>query len=129
MNTSTIVQKLWNYCNVLRDAGPVFHWDSILGLGHRGFEHRNRMTRQQPLRGRIPAMRGPCSARRVASIFYGNYPGSSSGQAKNEVALAHPCARGIRTSFSAQLAYLLFLKMADEPACTWRCAGKPGAGD
>lgn len=24
MNTSTIVQKLWNYCNALRDAGPWF---------------------------------------------------------------------------------------------------------
>ena len=25
MNTSSIVQKLWNYCNVLRDAGPMLH--------------------------------------------------------------------------------------------------------
>ncbi len=23
MNTSTLVQKLWNYCNVLRDDGKV----------------------------------------------------------------------------------------------------------
>jgi hypothetical protein len=31
------------------------------------------MTRQHPLRGRIPAMRGPCSALRVATIRYGDY--------------------------------------------------------
>src|SRR4030065_2552812 len=68
MNTSSIVQKLWNYCNVLRDDG----------------------------------------------MSYGDYPGSSPGQADNEAAPAHPCARGIRTSCSAQLTYLLFLKMADE---------------
>ena len=59
MNTSSIVQKLWNYCNVLRDDG----------------------------------------------MSYGDYV---------EAAPAHPCARGIRTSCSAQLTYLLFLKMADE---------------
>jgi len=59
MNTSNIVQKLWNYCNVLRDDG----------------------------------------------MSYGDYV---------EAAPAHPCARGIRTSCSAQLTYLLFLKMADE---------------
>ena len=68
MNTSSIVQKLWNYCNVLRDDG----------------------------------------------MSYGDYPGSSPGQADNEAAprqllpallyllhpcsRAHPCARGIRTS-------------------------------
>ena len=52
MNTSSIVQKLWNYCNVLRDDG----------------------------------------------MSYGDYPGSSPGQADNEAAPAHPCARGIRTS-------------------------------
>src|SRR4030065_2449649 len=68
MNTSSIVQKLWNYCNVLRDDG----------------------------------------------MSYGAHPGSSPGQADNEAAPAHPCARGIRTSCSAQLTYLLFLKMADE---------------
>jgi type I restriction enzyme M protein len=51
MNTATIVQKLWNYCNVLRDNG----------------------------------------------MSYGDYPGTSPGQADNE-----------------QLTYLLFLKMADE---------------
>ena len=94
MNTSTIVQKLWNYCNVLRDDG----------------------------------------------MSYGDYPGSSPGQADNEAAPAHPCARGIRTSCSAQLTFALTLAlsqrerglngvMADEPACTCRCAGKPGAGD
>ncbi len=51
MNTASIVQKLWNYCNVLRDDG----------------------------------------------MSYGDYPGSSPGQAN-----------------SGQLTYLLFLKMADE---------------
>ncbi len=51
MGSSAIVQKLWNYCNVLRDDG----------------------------------------------MSYGDYPGSSPGQADNE-----------------QLMYLLFLKMADE---------------
>ena len=51
MNQAAIVQKLWNYCNVLRDDG----------------------------------------------MSYGDYPGSSPGQANNE-----------------QLTYLLFLKMADE---------------
>ena len=49
------------------------------------------MTRWLPLRGRIPALRGPCSAFRVATIRYGDYPGSSPGQANNE-----------------QLTYLLF---------------------
>lgn len=57
MSPSDIVNKLWNYCNVLRDDG----------------------------------------------MSYGDYV--------------------------EQLTYLLFLKMADEPACTYRCAGKPGAGD
>ena len=66
MSPADIVQKLWNYCNVLRDDG----------------------------------------------MSYGNYPGSSLGQAKNE-----------------QLTYFLLLKMADELACIWRCAGKPSAGD
>lgn len=51
MNSNGIVQKLWNYCNLLRDDG----------------------------------------------MSYGDYPGSSPGQAKNE-----------------QFTYLLFLKMADE---------------
>jgi len=46
------------------------------------------MTRWHPLRGRIPAKRGPCSALRVATIRYGDYV--------------------------EQLTYLLFLKMADE---------------
>ena len=59
MTSNAIVQKLWNYCNVLRDDG----------------------------------------------MSYGDYV---------EAAPAHPCARGIRTSCSAQLTYLLFLKMADE---------------
>lgn len=27
MNTATIVQKLWNYCNVLRDDGTRRHRD------------------------------------------------------------------------------------------------------
>ncbi len=31
------------------------------------------MTRQHPLRGRIPAWRGPCSTLRVATIRYGDY--------------------------------------------------------
>jgi type I restriction enzyme M protein len=53
MSPVDIVNKLWNYCNVLRDDG----------------------------------------------MSYGDYPGSSPGQANNE-----------------QLTYLLFLKMADERA-------------
>ena len=77
MNTSTIVQKLWNYCNVLRDDG----------------------------------------------MSYGDYPGSSPGQADNE-----------QLTFALTLALSqrergLNGVMADEPACTCRCAGKPGAGD
>ena len=77
MNTSTIVQKLWNYCNVLRDDG----------------------------------------------MSYGDYPGSSPGQADNE-----------QLTFALTLALSqrergLIGVMADEPACTCRCAGKPGAGD
>ncbi len=52
MSPGDIVNKLWNYCNVLRDDG----------------------------------------------MSYGDYV--------------------------EQLTYLLFLKMADEPACTYRCAGK-----
>ena len=28
MNTSTLVQKLWNYCNVLRDDGKS-HGDNV----------------------------------------------------------------------------------------------------
>mgnify|MGYP000282926895 CR=1 FL=1 len=46
------------------------------------------MTRPHPLRGRIPAMWGPCSTLRVATIRYGDYV--------------------------EQLTYFLFLKMADE---------------
>ena len=59
MSPGDIVNKLWNYCHVLRDDG----------------------------------------------MSYGDYV---------EAAPTHPCARGIRTSCSAQLTYLLFLKMADE---------------
>ena len=59
MNTATIVQKLCNYCNVLRDGG----------------------------------------------MSYGDYL---------EAAFAHPRARGIRTSCSAQLVSLLFVGMADQ---------------
>ncbi len=59
MNTSNIVQKLWNYCNVLRDDG----------------------------------------------MSYGDYV---------EAAPAHPCAAAFKHPCSAQLPYLLFLKMADE---------------
>ena len=88
MNTSTIVQKLWNYCNVLRDAGPRHHCGLQGVTGWRVFELGHHMTRRHPLRGRIPTSWGPCSARRVASIFYGDYV--------------------------EQLTYLLFLKMADE---------------
>ena len=51
MNSPSIVQKLWNYCNVLHDDG----------------------------------------------MSYGDYPGSSPGQANNK-----------------QLTYLLFFKMTDE---------------
>lgn len=101
MNTSSIVQKLWNYCNLLRDAGPAVSCGLVLAGEWLGFDHQYRLTRQHPLRGRIPATRGPCSARRVASIFDGGYV---------EAAPAHPCARGIRTSvFSTELPYLLFL--------------------
>ncbi|MEX2163172.1 MAG: hypothetical protein WD823_02860 [Sulfuricaulis sp.] len=114
MTPIDIVQKLWNYCNVLRDAGPEFCCGPMLSVGWQGFDYQYRMTRQHPLRGRIPTSWGPCSARRVASIFYCDYPGSSPGQADNEAAPAHPCARGIRTSLFSTATYLLFLKMADE---------------
>ena len=103
MYTSTIVQKLWNYCNVLRDDG----------------------------------------------MSYGDYPGSSPGQANNEqlmfaLTLAPLRAPAIRLHANGAAAAQSFAlrnpaspqrergiegKMADEPACTWRCAGKPGAGD
>ena len=77
MNTSTIVQKLWNYCNVLRDDG----------------------------------------------MSYGDYPGSSPGQADNEqLTVALTRARSQRERGLNGV-------MPDEPACTCRCAGKPGAGD
>ncbi len=61
MNTSNFVQKLWNYCNVLRDDG----------------------------------------------MSYGDYPGSSPGQANYE-----------------QLTYLLFLKMAASSAIGMPLEGK-----
>lgn len=97
MNTATIVQKLWNYCNVLRDAVPAPPANSNASVKQCARFKGCSMARWHPLRGRIPAMRGPCSALRVATIRYGDYPGSSPGQANNE-----------------QLTYLLFLKMADE---------------
>jgi len=71
MNTSSIVQKLWNYCNVLRDAGQGLRCSPVLIAGEKSFERRYCMTRRHPLRGRIPATRGPCSARRVATIHCG----------------------------------------------------------
>jgi hypothetical protein len=55
-----------------------------------------------------------CNVLRDDGMSYGDYPGSCPGQADNEAAPAHPCACGIRTSCSAQLTYLLFIKMADE---------------
>ena len=39
MNTSTIVQKLWNYCNVLRDDG-MSYGDYVEQFGKLGSEHR-----------------------------------------------------------------------------------------
>ena len=34
MNASTLVQKLWNYCNVLRDDGMGYgdHLEKFIGL-------------------------------------------------------------------------------------------------
>jgi hypothetical protein len=45
------------------------------------------MTRWLPLRGRIPAMRGPCSALRVATIRYGDYPSASLRAGSEQLAL------------------------------------------
>jgi len=83
MNTSSIVQKLWNYCNVLRDDG-MSYGDYPSASLRAGSEAAPRQL--------LPA------------LLYLLHPCSR----------AHPCARGIRTSCSAQLTYLLFLKMADE---------------
>lgn len=91
MSTADIVSKLWSYCNVLRDAGPWLAANASENVTRCTIFKGCSMTRQHPLHGRIPAKRGPCSALRVATIRYGDYPGSSPGQANNE-----------------QLTYLLF---------------------
>lgn len=35
MNAATIVQKLWNYCNMLRDAAPRFQY-GVAAFGRLG---------------------------------------------------------------------------------------------
>ena len=52
MNTSTLVQKLWNYCNVLRDDG-MSYGDYVEQLTYLLFlkmahERRGRRTTSQP---------------------------------------------------------------------------------
>ncbi len=69
MNTSTIVHKLWNYYNALRDAGQGLRCSPVLISVEQNFEYLYRMTRRHPLRGRIWS---PCSARRGASIRCGD---------------------------------------------------------
>jgi hypothetical protein len=61
-----------------------------------------------------------CNVLRDDGMSYGDYV---------EAALFHPWNRGIRTSLFSTVGLFGFLKMADEPACTCRRAGKPGAGD
>jgi hypothetical protein len=39
MNSATIVQKLWNYCNVLRDDG-MSYGDYVEQLTYPGPEHQ-----------------------------------------------------------------------------------------
>ena len=73
MNTATIVQKLWNYCNVLRDDGMSYG------------DYVEAAPRQL-----LPA------------LLYLLHPCSR----------AHPCARGIRTSCSAQLTFALTLALS-----------------
>jgi len=76
MSPADIVQKLWNYCNVLRDDG----------------------------------------------MSYGDYPSASLRAGSEQLTFALTLALSQRERGLNGV-------MADEPACTCRCAGKPGAGD
>ena len=95
MAQNEVVQRLWNYCNVLRDDGMSYgdYVEAAPALSS--------LSRPASLESPGRAFRG-ASARR--------------DEHSPDVRLSppRPCARGIRTSCSAQLMYLLFLKMADE---------------
>jgi hypothetical protein len=45
MNTSTVVQKLWNYCDVLRDDGMSY--GDYVEAAPAAFEHPKTRTREQ----------------------------------------------------------------------------------
>jgi hypothetical protein len=127
MNTSSIVQKLWNsacllsvgadkHCNVLRDDGMSY----------------GDYVEAAPA---LSSLRRPCSARKPGLGFL---PRPLDGATVHwTVALfpSRPCARGIRTSCSAQLTFALTLalsqrergkegRMADEPVCVRTRTGR-----
>ena len=53
MNTSTLVQKLWNYCNVLRDDG-MSHGDYVEQLTYLLFLKMSEEQRQLGLADVVP---------------------------------------------------------------------------
>jgi len=72
MNSATIVQKLWNYCNVLRDDG-MSYGDYVEQLTYLLFlkmaDERSRTSR--PSRSRTPTSRPRCwRARLILSHEY-----------------------------------------------------------
>ena len=106
MQHSAIVQKLWNYCNVLRDDGMSYgDWPALLMNAS--------AARADPLlrhafvrRARRSALRRTARVRLRASPLHA--PVSRRG-----LALSPRTAMSIAGSIE-QLTYLLFLKMADE---------------
>jgi hypothetical protein len=106
MGTSSIVQKHWNYCNVLRDDGMSYgDWPALL-MDASAASADPLLRHAFARRARRSALRRTARVRLRASPLHA--PVSRRG-----LALSPRTAMSIAGSIE-QLTYLLFLKMADE---------------
>jgi hypothetical protein len=106
MTSSAIVQKLWNYCNVLRDDGMSYGDGPALLMNASAASADPLLRRAFVRRARRSALRRTARVRLRVSPLHA--PVSRRGLALSP-----------RTAMSSaglieQLTYLLFLKMADE---------------
>ena len=106
MTSSAIVQKLWNYCNVLRDDGMSYgDWPALL-MNASAASADPLLRHAFVRRARRSALRRTARVRLRASPLHA--PVSRRG-----LALSPRTAMSNEGSIE-QLTYLLFLKMADE---------------
>ena len=106
MSSAAIVQKLWNYCNVLRDDGMSYgDWPALL-MNASTASADPLLQHAFVLRARRSALRCTARVRLRASPLHA--PVSRRG-----LALSPRTAMSNEGSIE-QLTYLLFLKMADE---------------